>query len=303
MKKLLTVILSVFFILTLFNQEAIANVPDYASFVSDGQEGKIRTYTNFINMKDGISVREGKKFISELPGINIHTEDHKDITGNFTYPNYDNTRLGVWNLEWVFTPDDDNYEVLEGYITIKVLPREDDIVEEPTTPSLTATAVTLNTRTAYDINLDNKVVGSTYKWTSSDPDIVEVNTKNGKLKAISEGSATITCEIALPDGTTQTLTSIVTVGYDENAPELTETVLDLEIGDTFDINLENKIAKSSYRWASSDRDIIIVNSSNGKVTAEKSGEAFVTCTITTPENQVIVLRCDINVTDPVPVTE
>lgn len=67
--------------------------------------------------------------------------------------------------------------------------------------------------------------------------------------------------------------------------------------------LENKIAKSKYRWVSSDRSIIKVNSANGKVTAVGAGEVYVTCTITTPDNQVIVLRCDINVTEPVKTIE
>jgi hypothetical protein len=169
--------------------------------------------------------------------------------------------------------------------------------DEPTVPSLTATMVTLESRTAYDINLNDKISGSKYRWTSSNPDIVEVNAKNGKIKAIKPGKSTITCEITLPDGKVQKLTSIVSVGYDENAPVLTETVLDLEVGDKFDINLENKIAKSKYRWVSSNRKVVKVNSANGKVTAVGAGEAYVTCTITTPENQVIVLRCDINVTE------
>jgi uncharacterized protein YjdB len=157
--------------------------------------------------------------------------------------------------------------------------------------------------TAYDINLDNKVSGSTYNWTSSNTDVVEVNPKSGLLRAKKEGRATVTCEIILPDTTTQLLSSQVIVGYDENAPVLTETQLDLEIGDIFDINLENKVAKSKYRWVSSDRSIITVNSSNGKVTAKAPGSVYVTCTITTPDKQVIVLRCDINVTEPVTTIE
>lgn len=170
--------------------------------------------------------------------------------------------------------------------------------DEPTTPSLTATTVQLETRTAYDINLNDKIAGSTYLWTSSNPEIVEVNSANGKIRAISEGTAVITCEITLPSGEVIILQSVVTVGYDENAPMLTETILDLEVGDKFDINIENKIAKSKYRWVSSDRSIVKVNSSNGKVTAIGPGEAYVTCTITTPDRQVIVLRCDISVTEP-----
>lgn len=173
----------------------------------------------------------------------------------------------------------------------------------PTSPSLTATTVTLNTLTTYDINLDNKISGSSYRWTSSNPGVAKVNAKNGLVTAVSEGEALITCEVTLPDNTIQELQSLVIVGYDENAPVLTETVLDLEVGDKFDINLENKIAKSKYRWVSSDRSVVKVNSSNGIVTAMGPGQAYVTCTITTPDKQIIVLRCDINVDAPSAIAE
>jgi uncharacterized protein YjdB len=173
-----------------------------------------------------------------------------------------------------------------------------ELEDSATMPTLTATKVILNNLTVYDINLDNKVSGSTYLWSSSDTDIVEVNPKNGLIKAKKEGRAIITCEITLPSGEVIILQSVVTVGYDDNAPVLTETILDLEVGDKFDINLENKIAKSKYRWVSSDRSVVKVNSSNGKVTAVGPGQAYVTCTITTPEDQVIVLRCDVTVTEP-----
>ena len=201
--------------------------------------------------------------------------------------------------------------IVPGPQTVQIIAKHDgkDIIlsgeiigieldEAISAPSLTAATVTLNTLTTYDINLDNKVSGSKYKWTSSDEAVAKVNPKNGLVTAVSEGTAIITCEMVLPDGTTQTLSSVVMVGYDENAPVLTETQLDLEVGDKFDINLENKIAKSKYRWVSSDRTVVKVNSSNGKITAVGPGEAYVTCTITTPDRQVIVLRCDISVTEP-----
>lgn len=260
----------------------------------------------YFDPPQGIGMLEGENFLGDLPGITIVDDKGVQVQGVFTYPNYDNKRLGIWDLEWVFTPTDPSYETLTGTIKLNVRAREaeaSEVIELPTTPSLTATTVSLNTLTAYDVNLDNKVSGSTYAWTSSDPDTVEVNAKSGYLKAKKEGKATITCEITLPDQSKQFLSSIVTVGYDENAPLLTETNLDLETGDVFDINLENKVAKSKYRWVSSDKSVVKVNSANGKVTAIGEGAAFVTCTITTPEKQIIVLRCDINVTAPAVVTE
>lgn len=179
---------------------------------------------------------------------------------------------------------------------------KNDVVDEIST-TLTANNLLLETDTAYDINLNDKVAGSTYFWTSSNSSVVEVNSKSGKLKAIKEGKANVTCDITLPEGKTQTLISEVVVGTDENFPLLTEAILDLEVGNYFDINLENKIAKSKYRWVSSDRSIAKVNSSSGFVTAISEGTAKVTCTITTPDNQVIVLKCDVNITAAKTVTE
>ena len=216
------------------------------------------------------------------------------ISGKYNPVNYDPNKLGTYDLEYVFVPDDPYYDTINGSIRINVWEPKPD---EPTTPSLTATTVTLNSLTAYDINLNDKIPGCKYSWTSSNPEVAKVNTKNGLVTAVSEGTTTITCEITLPDETKQTLISEVVVGYDDNAPVLTDTVLDLNPGDESDINVENKVAKSKYRWASSDRSILTVNSANGMVNAKAAGEAYVTCTITTPENQVIVLKCDINVTE------
>jgi uncharacterized protein YjdB len=226
--------------------------------------------------------------------------DYK-VVGTVNY----NERIISTEVEWL-NPDQ---VIIAGPQTVQIKAKynEQELIltgevvgielDEPTTPSLTATTVLLESRTAYDVNLDNKISGSKYHWTSSNPKVVKVNAKNGLVTAVAEGEAVITCEITLPDKTVQVLKSKVIVGYDENAPMLTDTILDLEVGDKYDINVENKIAKSKYRWASSDRSIVRVNSANGKTTAVGKGKAYVTCTITTPENQVIVLKCDINITE------
>jgi hypothetical protein len=295
MKKTIRLLLSIIVLVASFSLYTIANAENSAK-----EKKQLRELGNRSNVV--YDMTQNTDILGALPPIVIIDEKGNIAKGTFAYPNYDNARLGEWELEWVFTPDDPDYEMVLGKIKLNVIPPEPEI-EEPTTPSLTASTVLLETRTGYDINLNNKISGSKYRWISSNPDIVEVNAKNGKIKAIKPGKATITCEITLPDDTVQVLKSEVVVGYDENAPLLTETVLDLEVGDKFDINLENKIAKSAYRWVSSDRNVVKVNSANGKVTAVGAGEAYVTCTITTPDNQVIVLRCDINVTEPVKTIE
>lgn len=271
------------------------------------EDGKIKVY-NLLDMVTGeqpVLSMELPKIDMSIPDLTFVGADSKIVEGVLVYTNRDQIKAGLFDLQYIFTPSDDKYETISGYLHFEVWPEDSDISkgilpepepDEPTTPSLTANMVTLESRTAYDINLNNKVTGSKYKWTSDNPEVAKVNARNGLVTAVSEGEALITCEITLPDETVQELQSVVIVGYDENAPELTETILDLEVGDKFDINLENKIAKSKYRWVSSDRGIIRVNSANGKVTAVGPGDAYVTCTITTPENQVIVLRCDVSVT-------
>lgn len=253
--------------------------------------------SRWVDHPKGMSFLQHGNF-SDLPNIPVFDEQTgMSVKGKTTYPNLDTGKIGTYDLEWLFTPDEPMYEPLAGTIRVEVRTPESETPDEPTTPSLTATTVKLENRTAYDINLNNKVTGSKYKWTSDNPEVAKVNAKNGLVIAVSEGETLIVCEITLPDGDVQALESFVVVGYDENAPVLTETILDLEVGNKFDINLENKIAKSKYRWVSSDRSIATVNSANGKVTTKAPGEAYVTCTITTPDNQIIVLRCDINVTE------
>ena len=238
-----------------------------------------------------------ERFQYAVPKQEFYGMDDKKVEGTIAYPNVSEAKLGLFDLQWVFTPNDPKYETKSGVIRYNLTEGEKPTVDELTPPSLTATTVQLLTATAYDININNKPTGASYSWTSSDPNIVEVNAKNGKIKAIKEGKATITCDVTYEDGTKETLKSVVNVRYDENAPVLTEDDLDLSVGDTFDIDLENTVAKSKYRWATSNKNIVKVNSLNGKVTAISAGNAYVTCTITTPDKQVIVLKCDISVTE------
>jgi hypothetical protein len=270
-------------------------------------DGKIKISSFWDNQQDTVLNAEINKIDWAIPKLAFNGADGATVTGKMSYKNYSEQTVGNFDLQWEFKPDDSKYEVKTGVFHFYLWPHDteeqkgkmptEEITEEITTPSLTATSVQLNSLTTYDINLDNKISGSTYQWTSSDTDVVEVNSKSGLLKARKEGKATITCKVTTPDSETYNLTSNVTVGYDDNAPVLTETNLDLSVGDTYDINLENKVAKSKFRWASSDRSIVKVNSATGKIKAVADGNAFVTCTITTPDNQVIVLRCDINVAE------
>mgnify|MGYP001003474720 CR=1 FL=1 len=279
----------------------------YAKDINNNNEKISVVPFGYERFKDNIITVTIDDIENKLPKLTFIGSDHEMVDGIMTYPNITDKAIGNFDLRWIFTPSNDKYSIATGFFHLYIYPEDSDIskgkipepetVDVPTTPSLTATTVQLGAKTSYDINLNDKVSGCSYLWSSSDTDVVTVNSKNGLLKAVSEGTATITCKITYPDETKQTLKSLVTVGYDDNAPVLTETELDLNPDDVFDINLENKVAKSKYRWVSSDKTVVVVNSSNGIVTAKSIGTAFVTCTITTPENQVIVLQCSISVTE------
>ncbi len=308
------------------------------------------------------------------------------VYGTTTFPNWDSSKVGVYEINWMFTPNDsEKYESKSGVLTCKFSPNSNititptpiptstpvpsvtptptstpvpSVILKPTstpvpsvaptptstpvpsvtlkptstpvpsvtlkptstpvpsitptpsatpsptikvtpvpttTPTLTATSVLLDTATTYDINLTDKIDGASFLWRSSDSKIVKVNAKSGKVQAIKNGKVNITCKITYMDRTTTTLTCKVIVGYDEDAPLLTKTSLDLVTGDNYIIPVENKVAKSKYRWSSSDKSVVKVGSASGNVTAISKGEAYVTCTITTPDNQVFVIRCDISV--------
>ncbi|MGF7145290.1 hypothetical protein HNQ56_003731 [Anaerotaenia torta] len=288
MKKVLLLVLTAFMI-TVFPSKAYAEMMEFKS-----DDGKLISWC--MQGKDGIEMRQGGDIIGNLPPIEVYNEKWKRMDGVLEFPNYDNMRLGKWDLEFVFTPNDKDYQQLRGYYTVNVFVPEPEESDEPTTPSLTASTVLLTNATTYDINLNDKIPGSTYKWTSSDTKVAKVNSKNGLVTAVSEGTATITCEITPPDGEIIKLQSVVTIGYDDNAPNLSDTSLDLGIGDKYTIKAENTLAKSNIRFASSDKSVVKVGTANGKVTAVSAGEAYITCTITAG-GQVIVLRCDVSVTE------
>ena len=310
MKKLIAMILIFMYFLpagTAYAEYVLDSNWNYVlSEDSYTDDGKIKVFSLWHRYSGGTKLAmELPKIDLSIPKLTFIGADDKMVDGLVTYPNYDDIVPGFFDLQWIFTPNDNKYETISGTLRFEVFPedtdemkgvikREPEESDEPTTPSLTASTVLLTNDTAYDINLNNKIAGSSYKWTSSDAKVAKVNSKNGLVTAVSEGIATITCEITPPEGDLIKLKSIVTIGYDDNAPILSDTSLDLGVGDKYTIKAENTLEKSNIRFASSDKSIIKVGTANGKVTAVSAGNAYITCTITAG-GQVIVLRCDISV--------
>lgn len=88
-----------------------------------------------------------------------------------------------------------------------------------------------------------------------------------------------------------------TVFAKEN-PSLTVDNLTLSIGESYNININNKIRGSKYYWYSNDTDVATVNSKNGIVNAVSGGITNVYCDITLPSKDIIKLHCPIKVIPP-----
>ncbi len=206
---------------------------------------------------------------------------------------YDTIDGEIISVDIDITPFDDG---IKEKVVEKVDNIEDVFYEDNTDiPLLTATALILSPNTAYDINVENKLENSSFEWTSNNPSIATINPKSGYVKAVKIGNAKITCKITNGNNT-QILTTDVIVGTDENCPILSDTDLDLLIGDTYDLDIENKIAKSKYKFTTSDKSVVKVNSKSGFMRIVGEGKAIVQCTITTPSKKVIILQCEINAT-------
>ncbi|MDD3035783.1 MAG: transglutaminase domain-containing protein [Candidatus Saccharimonadaceae bacterium] len=76
---------------------------------------------------------------------------------------------------------------------ITVIPNND------VSPTLTETELTLEVGDLVDVDVVNKVVGSKYKWTSSDKTIAKVTSTSGKITSLKSGTCVVTCTITFTD--------------------------------------------------------------------------------------------------------
>lgn len=109
--------------------------------------------------------------------------------------------------------------------------------------SLTITEDAFAARESVDINIQNKVKGSTYTWTSSNTKIATVDRK-GIVKGLKAGDVIITCTIVTPDGKTTVLTSDITINSKKKVTVTTQEQLDKALADK---NVEQIIIKTSKK--------------------------------------------------------
>ena len=120
---------------------------------------------------------------------------------------------------------------------------------------------------------DNKTV----TWTSSDNNVATVD-QNGLVKALAEGTVTITATVG---GKTDTY-EITVVEIKLNGIALNKTTADLHRGDTIVLSViydpSNTTDSKTVTWKSSDTSVATVDA-NGKVTAVNAGTATITATV------------------------
>jgi uncharacterized protein YjdB len=244
----------------------------------------------------------------------------KDGKGYGTFPKWVNPEYvikdGEQYVDFVFNIVN-KYGVSDGDVTCKVYiygVKNPDTIEDSTdstpkssanndsenintTPSLTATSISLQSGVPYDINLMDidSEEELNYEWTSSNGNIVSVDKDTGKVKGIKTGTATITCKIKHLDNVLYTLNSNITVNSSKaNLPILTDSDVTLGVGDDYNIDIENGIAKSITRFISSDKETVSVNAKTGEIKALKAGKAMIICTVKKGKT-VYVIKCNITV--------
>ena len=70
---------------------------------------------------------------------------------------------------------------------------------------------------------------------------------------------------------------------------------DNEIGSSFDFNISNKVAKSTYKWTTSNKAVATVNSKGLTKAATKTGKATISCKITLPTKKSKTLKATVTV--------
>lgn len=139
----------------------------------------------------------------------------------------------------------------------------------------------------YQLDIKDKVEGSTYKWSSSNTKVARVSSK-GLVTTVGKGSANIRCIITYPSKKTKTITSKITVTIPaikvkiNNATEVNGAHV-LNLGDSYNFNRDIVPAGSSDKtyWSLGGGDlscIEITDSSSGIVRALKPGKVILVAT-------------------------
>ncbi len=162
-------------------------------------------------------------------------------------------------------------------------------VQAASSPSLTKTTSNILEGSSFDINIKDKIKGSTYTWTSSDKKVATVNSK-GVVQGIKKGTATITCTIKAPKKT-YTLTCKVSILKEAARFVINNKVSVLNLSQVYDLNrtLIPSDSNEKTTWSTSDKTIISPDK-NGKFTTLKTGTVTITGTTTSGLKDTVTIK-------------
>lgn len=240
----------------------------------------------------GTKIKENEDY--PMPRI---IRNGEQLKGRFTYPNYDSSKLGPFDLQWVFTPADKTIEPISGTVKAIIAMRtsgtmrdEDDDVSAP---EFKATTLSMQVGTSCYPQIDNNVGGSDYLWKTSDKTVVSVNKKTGRITAKGSGTATITCKMDTPYDETFMISMEITVVTSKRS----NMNITLSEGDVYTLPSAYDASEYTVTYASSKNSIVNVDHYTGEITARSEGEAYITRTITDKEYNIILERFKISVTE------
>jgi hypothetical protein len=138
------------------------------------------------------------------------------------------------------------------------------------TPTFSKSYSYILIKDTYQLSIKNKVKESTYAYASSNKKIATVS-KDGKVKGISKGTATITCKIKTPKKV-YNLKCKVTIIKPATDFKIYNKITRMNVGQEYDLNRVIAPASSNDKtvWSSSNKSIAAPDQ-NGKFTALKEG--------------------------------
>jgi len=155
-----------------------------------------------------------------------------------------------------------------------------------TSLTLNKTNLTLDIDETYYLTATVKPYNATYNlsFSSSNTSVVSVSS-NGKLTAKKAGSATITVKAG--NKTAKCYVTVEDDYYDDGYIDLEYSGLAMDLGETTYIGYETNLY-GTPKWSSSNTSVVSVNSSTGRLTANRVGEATITLTINGHKDTVYI---------------
>jgi uncharacterized protein YjdB len=157
-------------------------------------------------------------------------------------------------------------------------------------PALNKTSRKILIGKTYNLNINNKISGSKYVWTTSDKKIATVNNR-GIVTAKKKGEVTITCTITTKDKKQYVLDCKVTVIKPAAFFRIKNKVSALNLGQTYDFDriILSKSSNDKTTWTTSDPTIANPDKL-GVVTALKEGTVTITGTTLSGKSDSVTFK-------------